>query len=78
MTNTTHSAALIAVIAIVSAAIKFLPFLVFSKGVPKSVLYLGKVLPCAIMGMLIVYCLKGVSFVKSPYGIPEAIAIASS
>lgn len=38
--------------------------------------YLGKVLPYAIMGMLVVYCLKGVSFVKAPYGAPEGIASA--
>ena len=38
--------------------------------------YLGKVLPYAIMGMLVVYCLKGVSFVKAPYGAPEGIACA--
>ena len=38
--------------------------------------YLGKVLPYAIMGMLVVYCLKGASFVKAPYGAPEGIACA--
>ena len=36
--------------------------------------YLGTVLPCAIMGMLVVYCLKDISFLRSPYGLPELIA----
>ena len=43
--------------------------------VPEVVEYLGHVLPAAIFGMLIVYCLKGVSFATGSHGIPEAIAI---
>ena len=57
---------------------RFLPFLVFgSRGgkVPEVVEYLGHVLPAAIFGMLIVYCLKGVSLTSGSHGIPEAIAI---
>ena len=57
---------------------RFLPFLVFgSRGgkVPEVVEYLGHVLPAAIFGMLIVYCLKGVSVFTGSHGIPEAIAI---
>ena len=64
----------IAVCAAATMITQFLPFLVFgSRGgrVPEVVEYLGHVLPAAIFGMLIVYCLKGVSFA----GIPEAIAI---
>ena len=54
----------VAVIALVTAAIRFLPFWVFRGGrpVPLIVEKLGRVLPAAIMGMLVVYCLKGVSF----------------
>ena len=57
---------------------RFLPFLVFgSRGgkVPEVVEYLGHVLPAAIFGMLIVYCLKGVSLTSGSHGIPEAIAL---
>ena len=52
-----HSLALVAVMVLVNALSRFLPFWVFSGGVPKPVVYLGKVLPAAIMGMLVVYCL---------------------
>jgi branched-subunit amino acid transport protein AzlD len=37
--------------------------------------YLGAVLPYAVMGMLVVYCLKNVSLLTAPHGIPEAIAL---
>lgn len=76
--NNMHSILLIAVIALVTMAIRFLPFFIISgdKGTPAIINYLGKVLPYAIMGMLVVYCLKGVSCVKEPYGVPEGIASA--
>ncbi len=62
--------------ALVTAALRFLPFLIFGgkHKTPKTVLYLGKVLPCAIMGMLVVYCLRGMSF-SVPVGfLPQLIA----
>ncbi len=68
----------IAVCAAATMLTRFLPFLVFgSRGgkVPEVVEYLGHVLPAAIFGMLIVYCLKGVSLTAGSHGIPEAIAI---
>lgn len=68
---------MIAVMALVTMATRFLPFLIFgeNKKTPPIIEYLGKVLPCAIMGMLVVYCLKDVSILEKPYGIPEAIGI---
>lgn len=56
---------------------RFLPFIVFSskRPTPKYFQYLCKALPAAIFGMLVVYCLKNVSFVSGSHGIPEAIAI---
>ena len=56
---------------------RFLPFFLFpeSKEPPGAILYLGRVLPPAMMGLLVVYCLKNVSVVKSPHGVPELIAI---
>ena len=58
---------------------RFLPFVVFSskdQQPPEVVRYLGRVLPAAIFGMLIVYCLKGVRVFAGSHGIPEALAIA--
>ena len=59
---------------------RFLPFLVFSpkKPTPRYVQYLGKALPCAIFGMLVVYCLKNVSILSGSHGLPELIAIAAT
>ena len=56
---------------------RFLPFLIFSehKKTPPFVQYLGKVLPGAIFSMLVVYCLKNVSFVRGNHGLPELIGI---
>ena len=62
--------------AIVTAMIRLLPFILFSKNTPKPVLYLGKVLPYAIVAMLVVYCLKDVKIFSGSHGIPELIAIA--
>jgi len=57
---------------------RFLPFLIFTpnRETPEYVRYLGKALPCAVFGMLIVYCLKDVSFTSGSHGIPELIAMA--
>lgn len=62
-------------VALVTAAIRFVPFLVFNgkRKTPELVIYLAGVLPCAIMGMLVVFCLKNVSLVKAPHGIPELL-----
>lgn len=56
---------------------RFLPFILFSgrKGEHPYVTYLGNVLPYSAVGLLVVYCLKGVSLTRSPFGLPEAIAI---
>lgn len=74
-----HSALMIAVIALVTAALRFLPFLIFGENrkTPPLVSYLGQVLPYAIMGMLVVYCLKGVSLTAFPFGIPELLGCAA-
>lgn len=74
--NVTHSLLLVFVIAGVTILLRFAPFLIFSKGIPEKISYLGRVLPCAIMGMLVVYCLKNTSLVKSPHGLPEILAVA--
>ena len=73
-----YNAALIVVMTLVTMATRFLPFLIFGehRKTPQIIQYLGKVLPCAIMGMLVIYCLKDVSFLSAPFGAPEMIGIA--
>ena len=68
----------IAVTALVTILLRFLPFLIFGgkRKTPAIVNDLGRVLPYAIMGMLVVYCLKGISFTAAPFGLPELIASA--
>ena len=70
-----HQALLVAVMAIVTILLRFLPFLVFKKKTPPYIAYLGRVLPAAIIGMLVIYCLKDVSILSAPHGIPEGIAL---
>ena len=71
-----HDVLLIAVAVLVTMATRFLPFLIFGekRKTPAIIEYLGTVLPCAIMGMLVVYCLKDLSFLSTPFGLPELIA----
>lgn len=56
---------------------RFLPFLIFNekKPTPKYIQYLGKTLPCATFGMLVIYCLKDVQLFTGSHGIPELVAI---
>lgn len=56
---------------------RFLPFVLFPAGkqTPKFVDFLGKTLPFATMGLLVVYCLKGVSVTAAPHGLPELLAV---
>ena len=74
-----HAAAMVAVIALVTAGLRFLPFLIFGEGrtTPPAIAYLGKVLPRAIMGMLVVYCLKDISLTAAPFGLPELLGCAA-
>ena len=56
---------------------RFLPFLVFNekRTIPPVVQYLGKLLPAAVFGLLVVYCLRNVSLLQGSHGLPELIAI---
>lgn len=69
---------IIAVVILGTMLTRFLPFLVFPAGkpTPKYIQYLGKVLPPAVFGLLVIYCLKNVSIFTGSHGIPELIAIA--
>ena len=67
---------LIAVVALVTMAIRFLPFLIFNgkRETPRLITYLSQVLPCAVMGMLVVYSLKGMTFASPGGWLPMLIA----
>lgn len=71
-----QSAVTIGAVVLGTMATRFLPFLVFPKGKtpPKFVQYLGKVLPCAAIGLLVVYCFKDVAS-NGTYGIPEILSV---
>lgn len=72
-----RAAVLVAVMAVVTILLRFLPFMAFRKETPPYLVYLGKVLPPAIIGMLVIYCLKDVSLLSAPFGIPELVGAAS-
>ena len=74
----THAALLVGVMCLGTMLLRFLPFLVFggNRKPPALISYLGGVLPCAVMGMLVVYCLRNVSLAQAPYGAPQLIACA--
>lgn len=74
MSTAGHSSVLVAVMSAVTVLLRFLPFLVFRKRVPAYISYLGRVLPPAIIGMLVVYCLKDTVVTAAPFGAPELIA----
>jgi branched-subunit amino acid transport protein AzlD len=69
------SALLIAVMAAVTLLLRALPFLVLRKRTPAYISYLGRVLPPAIIGMLVIYCLKNVEVLKAPHGLTELLAV---
>ena len=78
--TTVQSLITIGIIALGTVFTRFLPFWLFPKGnpAPHIVAYLGKVLPCAVMGLLVVYCLKDVQPAAAPYGLPKLIAVAAT
>jgi branched-subunit amino acid transport protein AzlD len=80
LTGYAYAAAAIAVMAGVTFLTRALPFLLFGRGgkPPKTVMYLGSVLPPAIIMMLIIYCLRCVSFASGSRGIPELICVAAA
>ena len=77
MSNNTQAMALILTMTAVTMATRFLPFLLLGdkRKTPPFVAYLGKVLPYAIMGMLVVYCLKGVSVTRISSAVPAALGV---
>ena len=82
MSPTLYAVAAIAVMAVITFLTRALPFLLFDRGgkPPKVVLYLGKVLPPAIIAMLIVYCLRALrdaDLADPAQWAPQLIAVAA-
>ena len=77
--DTFHSLLLILVVAVVTFLTRALPFLLFGRGktVPPLIEYLGQVLPYAVMGLLVIYCLRNVQLTKAPFGGAEIISVAA-
>lgn len=72
----TRALILIIVMSLVTVLIRAIPFIVFNgKETPEYINYLGKYLPYSIIAMLVVYCIKSMSIIKSPHGLPELISI---
>lgn len=71
--------AMILAIALGTQCTRFAPFLFFpeKREPPKGILYLGRVLPPAMMGLLVVYCLKGVTWTAGSHGLPELLSIGA-
>ena len=75
MPETLYSISAIAVVALVTWGLRAAPFLLFrNRPLPKTMRYLGKALPPAIMTVLVIYCLRNTSFDRTPFGIPELAA----
>lgn len=77
--TTSQTLIIILVAALATMITRFLPFIIFkgNGGANSYINYLGKVLPYSAIGLLLVYCLRNVSFTTYPYGLPEAIALLS-
>lgn len=70
-----YNIGVIVVITAVTFALRALPFVVFgSRPLPKAIQYLGRVLPPAIMTVLVIYCMRGIDFTKAPFGFAEISA----
>ena len=72
-----HALLMVVIMAGITFVLRYLPFAVFpaDKKTPAVITYLSNALPCAIMGMLVVYCLKDATLFSGNHGIPEAICV---
>ena len=77
--NLMEQIVIIAIASLTTMTTRFLPFIVFKSGraTPKFLAYIGKVLPPAVFGMLVVYCLKNLNLTVAPYGASEIIGVVS-
>lgn len=75
--TTTQKIITVAIVVIGTMITRFLPFIVFpeNKTPPKIVTYLGQALPYAVIGLLVVYCLKDAVF-SEYHALPELVSLA--
>ncbi|NLP48790.1 MAG: branched-chain amino acid transporter AzlD [Clostridiales bacterium] len=75
--NHIHTVAVLSIIALITLATRALPFLVFgSRGeISQKILYIGRVLPLAVIAVLVVYCLRSLNLFTYPFGLPELISM---
>lgn len=80
MSVTVHGILTIAAMVLATMITRFLPFMLFPAGkeTPKFIEYLGRTLPYATMGLLIVYCLKDVNIAAPPFGLAELLAVLAT
>ena len=73
-----QAALIILVVALGTQLTRGIPFWLFpeNRKPPKVVTYLGRMLPAAMMGLLVVYCLRGISWTAAPHGAPEVLSVA--
>ena len=73
-----RQAAIVIALAAATMITRFLPFLIFPAGkkIPEYVEYLGKTLPYAAIGLLVVYCLRNIKLLAAPFGLPQILAVA--
>ena len=69
-----HAGYIVMISGAITVMLRFLPFIAFGKKLPESVAYLGRVLPPAVMAVLVVYCLRNVNVLANPHGLPEGLA----
>ena len=76
MISSGYAALLVAIMSLVTILLRFAPFLIFrgERKTPAYIVYLGEVLPAAIIGMLVIYCLKDTNLTAAPFGLPELLA----
>ena len=69
---------MIAVVVLGTMATRFLPFLIFPPGrpTPEYIKYLGRVLPAAAIGLLVIYSLKDINLLSTTHGLPELVSVA--
>lgn len=79
MMTVTQRIITVAMVVLGTLITRFTPFIVFpaNKPAPKYIQYLGKALPAAALGLLVIYCLKGVDVLGGSHGIPELIALTA-
>ena len=73
-----QAALIILAVALGTQLTRWIPFWLFpeNRKPPKVVTYLGRMLPAAMMGLLVVYCLRGISWTAAPHGVPELVSVA--